>query len=90
MKENKMDKLKIRIGSDVDYERVFAEIYSNDKFVAMINQEKGPNHMVIDFPDSPDRVKMVDLEWFLNALEEAKAKLMDGNRGGAAALTKGN
>lgn len=38
------------IANDNEHEKVFVEIYYDDKFVALINQENGLNNLEIEFP----------------------------------------
>lgn len=73
------DGFKILIASDTDYEKVFAEIYYNEKFVALISQEQGVDRMKVEFPRSDMNESMVlreiDLEGFQEALYKAAKKL---------------
>jgi hypothetical protein len=68
------DQLKIVIASDVDYEKLIAEIYHNDEFIALLQQEDGADNIKVEF--SPDLVSL-NLEWFQNALNKAKNKLLE-------------
>jgi hypothetical protein len=73
-------KLKIVICSDVDYDNLIAEIYYDDKFVALISQEEGPSKLKVEFSGPTQNeeaiLRKVDLDWFQHALEEAKEKLI--------------
>lgn len=71
---NFKDQLKIIIASDVDYEKLIAEIYRNDEFIALLQQEDGADNIKVEF--SPDLVSL-NLEWFQNALNKAKNKLLE-------------
>nr|WP_279077815.1 hypothetical protein [Hafnia alvei] len=71
---NFKDQLKIVIASDVDYEKLIAEIYRNDEFIALLQQEDGADNIKVEF--SPDLVSL-NLEWFQNALNKAKNKLLE-------------
>ena len=44
------EELSILIASDDQHTRVFAEIYFDDKFVALVNREKGSGNEEIEFP----------------------------------------
>jgi len=74
--------LRVQICSDVDYDNLIAEIYYRGKYVALISQENGPDKLVVEFP-GPDMnedviIREVDFDWLLNALREAKIKLIEG------------
>lgn len=66
--------LKIIISSDVDYENLIAEIYCDDIFIALLQQEKGINDIRIEFSSD---INTVNFDWFQNALNEAKKKLLN-------------
>lgn len=73
-------KLKVTVCSDQDYDELIAEIYHDEKFVALISQEKGRNKLYVEFP-GPDNieemvVKKVSLDWLQDALEKAKIELI--------------
>jgi hypothetical protein len=71
---NYKDQPKIIIASDVDYEKLIAEIYRNDEFIALLQQEDGVEDIKIEF--SPNLTSL-NLDWFQNALNEAKRKLLE-------------
>lgn len=71
---NYKDHLKIVIASDVDYEKLIAEIYRNDEFIALLQQEDGINDIKVEF--SPN-ISVVNFDWLQNALNEAKVKLLE-------------
>lgn len=72
--------LKILISSDLSYEKLVAEIYYKDKFVALINQERGINDLEIEFPSSNFSEDFVERKIPLNflkaAIEEATEALI--------------
>ena len=71
---NCKDYLKIVIASDVDYENLIAEIYRNDEFIALLQQEDGINDIKVEFSSN---ISVIDFDWLQNALNEAKIKLLD-------------
>lgn len=38
------------IASDSDHEKVFVEIYYQQKYIALISQENGVDNLIIEFP----------------------------------------
>ncbi len=71
---NSKDHLKIVIASDVDYENLIAEIYRNDEFIALLQQEDGINDIKVEFSSN---IIAMNFDWLQNALNEAKRKLLD-------------
>lgn len=71
---NCKDHLKIVIASDVDYENLIAEIYRNDEFIALLQQEDGVNDIKIEFSSD---ISAMNLDWLQNALNEAKRRLLE-------------
>ena len=71
---NYKDQPKSKIAPDVDYEKLIAEIYRNDEFIALLQQEDGVEDIKIEF--SPNLTSL-NLDWFQNALNEAKRKLLE-------------
>lgn len=72
----------IIIADDADHEKVFAEIYSSDKFVACVSQEEGRGQLTVELPGPGldetcilRHVPLTDLVWLL---EEAAQKLLRG------------
>lgn len=67
------------IASDPDHEKVYAEIYCNDRFVALVSQEHGPHVKVLELPgpglDEQLVSRKVDLVGFQQALEQAARML---------------
>lgn len=73
--------LQITIASDVDYDKLIAEIYCDDRFVALISQEDGSNNLVLEFPETAPGVpvcRSVDLRWFMDAIGQAVQRLPKG------------
>ena len=72
--------IKIILSSDNNYEKLVAEIYHRDKFVALMNQDKGREGIVIEFPDSDVDQNLIsrkiELTVFAEALDLAKRRLL--------------
>ncbi|MFP1928794.1 hypothetical protein ACLEE4_08660 [Lonsdalea quercina] len=71
---NFKDQLKIIIASDIDYEKLIAEIYCNDEFIALLQQENGINDIKVEFSSN---INALDFDWLQNALNEARKKLLN-------------
>ncbi|MFP1813968.1 hypothetical protein [Lonsdalea quercina] len=71
---NFKDQLKIIITSDVDYEKLIAEIYCKDEFIALLQQENGINDIKVEFSSN---INALDFDWLQNALNEARKKLLN-------------
>jgi hypothetical protein len=71
---NSKAQLKIVIASDIDYEELIAEIYCNDEFIALLQQEDGIDNIKVEF--SPNLASL-NFDWLQNALNEAKRKLLE-------------
>jgi hypothetical protein len=73
------DRFHVMIASDLDHERVYAEVYWDEKFVALVSQERGAGKEVLEFPGpglKEDLIcREVDLDGFLQAVELAVRKL---------------
>lgn len=73
-------RLEVLIASDVDYEQLIAEIYCDGKFVALLSQDKGPDHLEVVLPGAQANeaavIRSVDLDWLKDALDRAKALLL--------------
>jgi hypothetical protein len=74
-------KISILLSSDSDYEKLTAEIYYEDKFIALLNQDEGLDCMKIEFPGLNVQenlvLRKVDLAIFEKALKEAKRKIKE-------------
>ena len=68
-------RFQIIIGSPMDYEELVAYIVINEQHVALLNQDEGKDKIKIEFFDDP-KIKTVDFNVFLNALQEAKKQLI--------------
>ena len=68
------------IASDDDHEKVFAEIYFAEKFVALVSQEEGIDQLKVELPSSDLDENMIlreiSMDGFLSALKEARSKLV--------------
>ena len=51
--------IEILLSSDCDYEKLVAEIYYDGKFIALLNQDEGPEKLKYDF-----LVKKYKRKWF--------------------------
>lgn len=71
---NVKDQLKITIASDIDYEKLIAEIYCNGEFIALLQQENGINDIKVEFSSN---IKALNFDWLQNALNEAREKLLN-------------
>ena len=74
-----VSRFSVMIASDVEHEKVYAEIYCDEKFVALVSQERGLEYKVLELP-GPDLVeericREVDLAGFLQAIQLAIRKL---------------
>jgi hypothetical protein len=67
--------IEIIIGSPTDYEKLVAYIVVDGKNMAMINQERGINDLIIEFYDNPE-IKEIDFDIFIEALYKAKNELL--------------
>lgn len=74
-----MNDFTTMIASDDEHEKVFAEIYYKDKFVALVSQEAGLNRLNIEFAGSGLEesliARQVDLIGFQQALISAEKRL---------------
>ena len=67
---------EIIISSDIDYEKLCAEIYFNGEFVAIISQEKGIDKEIIEiYPSKNMSSWSFNLLEFIEILNEAKNKI---------------
>lgn len=68
--------LRIQAMSDQDHEDLIVEINFGDQFVAIVNQEKGPDLPEIEVHPRPDGKPWVfNLHEFFDALSAARARL---------------
>ncbi|MBU9819141.1 hypothetical protein J1782_04470 [Rahnella sp. BCC 1045] len=66
--------LKVVVASDVDYENLIAEIYCDEEFIALLQQEGGEDNIKVEL--SPN-IGAIDYDWLQNALSEARKKLLN-------------
>lgn len=71
---NDKSKLKVIIASDVDYENLIAEIYFDNEFVALLQQEDGVHNLKIEFSAN---IKPISVAWLQYAISEAQKKLVN-------------
>jgi len=68
------------IASDDDHDKIFAEIYFAEKFVALVSQEDGIDQLKVEFPGSDLDENMIlreiSMDGFLNALNKARNRLV--------------
>lgn len=67
------------IASNTDYNKLVAEIYIVDRFVALLNQDEGSSSLKIDFLrdfNTHDTSLSVNFDIFVAALAEAKRQLL--------------
>jgi hypothetical protein len=68
-----MDKLKVLVCSDLDYENLIAEIYAGDKFIGLISQEDGIGNFMVEFHT---KLEPIPVDWLLDAIQTAKRDLI--------------
>ena len=68
-------KFEIIIGSPLDYEELVAYIVIDGEHVALLNQDEGKDKIKIEFFDEP-KIKKIDCNIFIEALNEAQSELM--------------
>lgn len=64
---------KLRISSDIDYEKLIAEVYYGNDLIVLINQESEGN-LEIEFWEHRG-IQKVPFDEFVHYLEYAKAEL---------------
>ena len=71
--------IEILLSSDCDYEELTAEIFFDGKFIALLNQDDGPENLKIEFPapgvDETMVLRKIDLSILERALTLAKKKI---------------
>lgn len=76
MKKGKTGKFSIKIASDTNREKVFAEIYYNEEEWAEISQE-GEKPLIVFFPPLQGKYWEFPLDEALETIEEARKMLID-------------
>lgn len=72
------NKFKILMTSDIEYEDLCAEIYYEDQFVAIVNQEKGYDNLEIEIHPPKDKAYWTfNFGEFMYYLEDAKKALWE-------------
>ncbi len=66
--------------SDIEYEKLIAEIYYREKFVALINQDQGIENLQMEFPNGELNedmiIRKIDLKSFKYGIDLAMEKLV--------------
>ncbi|GAB3626722.1 hypothetical protein PTE30175_05526 [Pandoraea terrae] len=77
---NTISSLKIVVASDLDHECLVAEIYCDEKYVALLSQDDGLENLMVVFPDAAANqaavIRDIDLKWLRHALERAERVLL--------------
>ncbi|WP_010578182.1 hypothetical protein [Leptospira alexanderi] len=72
--------IKVLIVSDIEYEKLIAEIYYREKFVALINQDQGIENLQMEFPNGELNedmiIRKIDLKSFKYGIDLAMEKLV--------------
>lgn len=68
-------RFQIIIGSPLDYEELVAYIVVDGEHIALLNQDEGKDKIKIEFFEEP-KIKRIDFNVFVEALKEAKDKLI--------------
>lgn len=74
-----MKSYQIIVGSPVDYQHLVAYIAVDGRSIVMLNQEDGPDRMVIEFFEEAISTE-VELKGFLDALLAAQQRLISMGR----------
>ena len=76
---NDASDIEVILSSDCDYDMLIAEMYVDGKFVALLNQDRGVDSLVIEFPEGNvqenEILRKIDLGAFEEALVLAKQKI---------------
>ncbi len=71
--------IEILLSSDCEYEKIVVEIFCAGKFVALLNQDDGPDNLKVEFPapdiDDTKILRTIDLITLERALKLAKEKI---------------
>lgn len=70
------NKISVRVASDVDYEKLIAEIFINDEYFAAVSQEGGRDHLKVDFSSKLGCLQF-DYDVVGEALSLAKKELLE-------------
>ena len=69
-------KFQIQIISDIDFEKLIAEISYGGKFIALVNQENGAENLQVQFSDNL-KDTFYNFSELLTALKNAKRQLLE-------------
>ncbi len=79
----KNQSFNIITSSDLRYEYCVVEVEIDDEFIFRINMENGPDNLEIEFSDkdfiNPVSIPNMQLDEFLNLVEKAKKRLIEGD-----------
>lgn len=78
---NDIDRFRISVGDDELHEDLTAEIYFDEKFLALVSQESGLESAVVNLQKCPDDdAWSFSLDAFLKILDQAKLRLWELRR----------
>jgi hypothetical protein len=78
---NNKSGFRISIGDDTDHEDLTAEIYFDEKYFALVSQEKGLENATIELQPEPDgNFWLFPLSDLLIVIEQAKQRLWELRR----------
>lgn len=78
---NDINRFRISVGDDDLHEDLTAEIYFDEKFLALVSQEIGLERAVVDLQRCPDSdAWSFNLDAFLKVLDQAKHRLWELRR----------
>ncbi|MFN9367619.1 MAG: hypothetical protein ACK6CT_02470 [Planctomycetia bacterium] len=78
---NAIDRFRISVGDDDLHEDLTAEIYFDEKFLALVSQENGLERAQVELQRCPDSdAWSFPLDAFLKVLEQAKHRLWELRR----------
>lgn len=66
---------RIDVWSSPDHDDLVAEIYLAGQFVALVDQEDGPDNLRISFAPNADVLGRMPLDQFESAIQQAKNRL---------------
>lgn len=73
--------IEILLSSDSEHDKLTAEIFYKEKFIALLNQDDGGENLRIEFPAAnvkEDRVlRQIDLATFERGVDLAKKRLIN-------------
>jgi hypothetical protein len=72
----KTSNVSIQVSSDLDYERLIAEVNVDDKFAVIISNESAHDFM-IEIPTHSKGFISVELDEFIKAIKKAKESLLN-------------